>query len=203
MVMTESSSQIAISTRLDDYFREPVVEALRGGPAFASEATQSYLVQLLSDYAKPTQESTSPLSQSVTLLYRDALSAAGQDRFRRLQLLGDGVLYSMGFFHGTQLKGADEGYIASVGRGAYGHAARMLRTNSSSKGPDVLQELSANFDRFIQVLRYVSDWVLAKGARDEQALMKLYERWRKTGSAVLREELGNRGLLPASDETVH
>lgn len=196
--MSESSSQsIALNARLDDYFREPVVEALRDSSVTASGATEAYLIQMLSDYAKPTTDS-SALSESVTLLYHEAMKTAGHERFRKLQSLGDGVLYSMGFFHGTLARNADAGYVASVGKNAYGHAARMLRTGQGvARGPDVLEELSSNFERFISVLRYVSDWVYAKSHCDEEGLLRMYERWRRTGSTVLRNELSQRGLVPS------
>lgn len=195
--MSESASpNISLAASLGDYFRAPVTEAMRGKELAASAATESYIIQLLSDFAKPTQESSSPLSQPVTFLLRDAMNASGQERFKRLQSLGDGVLYSMGFFCDTTRK-VDRGYVAQVGASAYGHAARMLRTGQGQAGgPDVLDELATKFERFVDVLRYVSDWVAAKGARDEEDLIRLYERWQKTGSEVLKNELGQRGLLP-------
>lgn len=195
--MTDSSSlTISLSSNLDDYFREPVTQAMRGRDVEASSATQSYLVQLLIDFAKPSEATTSALSQPVTFLLRDAMSSTGPERFKRLQSLGDGVLYGMGFFSRTS-KGVDEDYVVQVGASAYGHAARMLRVGQGkAEGPDVLDELARKFTRFVEVLRYVADWVAAKAARDEASLVKLYERWQKTGSAVLKAELGQRGLLP-------
>lgn len=196
--MSEPSSQpfIALTLSLDAYFREPVTQALRGRDVEASSATTSYLVQLLSDFAKPAEDTTSPLTQSVTFLMRDALNASGHERFKRLQSLGDGVLYGLGFFS-DKLRGPDERYVAQVGSSAYEHAARMLRTGQERpRGPHVLDELAAQFARFVDVLRYVSDWVSAKAAHDEAALVRLYERWLKTGSSVLQSELGQRGLLP-------
>jgi len=198
--MSESQSpQISLAVSLGDYFRAPVIEAIRGKEVTASPATESYIVQLLSDFAKPTQESSSPLSQSVTFLLRDAMNASGQERFKLLQSLGDGVLYSMGFFSDT-LRRVDRSYVAQVGASAYGHAARMLRTGQGhAGGPDVLDELATKFECFVDVLRYVSDWVVAKGARDEEDLLRLYERWLKSGSEVLKNELGQRGLLPLAN----
>lgn len=194
-----SPSALALSADLGAYFREPVTLAMRDADVHASNATESYLVQLLSDFAKPTVDSTSPLSQSVTLLFRDAMNESGHERFKRLQHLGDGVLYAMGFFHGTHLRGADQGYVAKIGSSAYGHAARMLRTGQGNAGgPDVLDELAQQFTRFVDVLRHVSDWVAAKSARDEESLLKLYDRYLKTGSSVLRDELTERGLIPVA-----
>lgn len=202
--MPESSqvkvdSSLSLSADLGAYFREPLEVAMRDAEVQASGAAESYLVQLLSDFAKPTGASTSALSQSVTLLYRDAMNESGHERFKRLQELGDGVLYAMGYFHGTHLRGADEGYVAKIGSNAYGHAARMLRTGQgSASGPDVLDELATQFTRFVDVLRRVSDWVMAKSARDEESLVKLYDRYLRTGSTVLRNELAERGLIAVS-----
>jgi len=192
--MSESLT-ISLTANLDEYFREPVTQAIRGRDVDASSATESYLVQLLSDFAKPTAETTSALTQPVTFLLRDAMGAAGQERFKRLQSLGDGVLYSMGFF-GDKLRKVDEGYVAHVGSSAYEHAARMLRTGQAPvEGPNVLDELASKFARFVEVLRYVADWFAAKAAHDESALVRLYERWLRTGSTVLQNELGQRGLV--------
>lgn len=194
--MSEPSSRpsISLTLSLEDTFREPVTQALRGRELQASPAIEPYLVGLLKEFAKPTEATASPLTQPVTFLLRDAMEASGQERFKRLQSLGDGVLYGLGFFAGT-LRGADEEYFAHVGSSAYEHAARMLRTNHG-RAPNVLEELATQFGRLVTVLRDVADWFSAKAARDEEALVKLYERWLKTGSTVLQGELGQRGLLP-------
>lgn len=201
--MPEPTSPISLAPSLGEYFREPVTEAMRGRELSASSATESYIVQLLADFAKPSLDTSSPLTQSVTLLFRDAMDASGPERFRRLQSLGDGVLYGMGFFSDS-MKGVDRGYMARVGASAYDHAARMLRTGQGkTAGPDVLDELAHKFDRFVEVLRYVADWVEAKSARDEEGLVRLYERWLRTGSPVFKSELGQRGLIGLDDESVH
>jgi hypothetical protein len=194
--MSDSPLSISLTPSLGEYFRAPVSDALRGQEVPASAATETYLVQLLSDFAKPTGDSSSPLSEPVTLLLRDAMEASGVERFRKLQALGDGVLYGVGFF-GRQVRGVDRNYFVQVGSTAYGHAAQMLRTGQGTvAGPDVLDELAREFARFVAVLGYVSDWVLAQSARGSEGLVRLYERWLRTGSPVLSTELGQRGVLP-------
>jgi len=194
--MSDSTLSIALTPSLGDYFREPVGEAIRGKDLEASSATETYLVQLLSDFAKPSGETTSPLSEPVTFLLRDAMEASGVDRFRKLQSLGDGVLYGVGFF-GRGVRGVDREYLLQTGATAYGHAAQMLRTGQGAlAGPDILDELARKFARFVDVLAYVSDWVLAKSARGHKGVVELYERWLQTGSSVLTSELGQRGVLP-------
>ena len=42
----------------------------------------------------------------------------------------------------------------------------------------------------------VSEGTLVAGPRDERSIVRLYERWLKTGSARLAEELGVHGIIP-------
>jgi hypothetical protein len=189
---------IAISPSISDYFQGVVDDAVRSRQIDATAAATSYLVGLLCDFAHPDEEAGSTLSRPLTFLLRDALDAPPPERFRRLRSLGDGVLYAMGFFGDhIDLKGADRGYVVTVGSTAYDHAAAMLRIGAhGNNGPDVLGELAIKFERFVEVLADVADGTIARGARDERSVVKLYERWLRTGSARLAEELGTRGIVP-------
>lgn len=184
---------------MSEYFQEIVADVIRQRQIKASEAAASYVVGLLVDYAHPDDEAESTLTQPLTFLFRDALDAKGSERFRRLRALGDGVLYAVGFFGGhIELRGADRNYCLSVGSAAYEQAAAMIRTKArpAAAGPDVLAEMAQKFERFVQVLADVADGTLAKGAHDEKSVVKLYERWLRTGSTRLAEELGSRGIVP-------
>lgn len=191
-------SSIAISPSISEYFQGVVSDAIRARQIDATEAAASYLVGVLCDFAHPDEEAGSTLSRPLTFLLRDAMDAPGPERFRRLRSLGDGVLYAMGFFgEHIDLKGADRGYVVTVGSTAYDHAAAMLRIGARGlTGPDVLGELALKFERFVEVLADVADGTIARGARDERSVVKLYERWLRTGSARLAEELGTRGIVP-------
>src|SRR5262245_48282363 len=191
--------QIALSPSISAYFEEVVTDALRVRQVDATRAASSYLVALLCDYAHPDEEAESALSQPLTFLLRDALEASGPERFRRLRALGDGVLYAVGFFGGhIEQKGIDRTYVVTVGASAYDHAAAMLRlcAKPASGGPHVLTELAEKFDRFADVLSDVADETYASSARDDTALVRLYERWLRTGSSRLAEALGVHGLTP-------
>ncbi|MFO0554536.1 MAG: hypothetical protein U0271_39525 [Polyangiaceae bacterium] len=204
MSVSSQSAPIAVCGSLGEYFSTPVQEALASQEVPTSDASKTYLVELLSGFAKPNEDTASTFSQPITFLLRDAMQAVGPERFRRLQNLGDGVLYALGFF-GDHLRGVDPEYIARVGASAYDHAARMLRTGQpATRGPDLFDELARGFGRFVGVLRYVADWIFAKSARDEASLVRLYERWLRTGSTVIESELGSRGLhLHSGFDGVH
>lgn len=192
------SQGITLSPSISGYFQEVVGEALRSRSIEATEAACSYLVDLLCEYAHPDEQTGSTFAQPLTFLLRDALEATGAERFQRLRVLGDGVLYAVGFFGGhIDLKGIQRGYVISVGSTAYQHAAAMLRRAPSvGQGPDVLAELAEKFERFAEVIGDVADSALASSARDERAVLRMYERWLRTGSSRLAEELGARGLIP-------
>lgn len=198
--MSESST-IAIAPNITLYFQEVISDAIRVHRVDATDAAATYLVSLLCDYAHPDEEAGSTFNKPLTFLLRDALECTGPERFRRLRALGDHSLYALGFFGGhIEQRGIDRGYVSSVGATAYAGAASMLRLKSRAErlaaGPDVLSEMAAKFDRFAAVLRDVAEGTLACGARDERSVVKLYERWLKTGSSRLAEELGARGIVP-------
>ena len=191
-----SESTISIAPSIGLYFQGPVSESIRAREVEASPAAETYLLQLLEDFGRPKEDAESALKKPVTFLLQEAMAASGSERFKRLQTLGDGVLYGVGFFGGS-MKGADKGYFVHVGSQAYGHAAAMLRTGGQPQGPDVLAELAKKFAGFVAVLTDVSDWVMAQSARGQEGLVKIYERWLKTQSHVLSTELMGRGIVAA------
>ena len=188
-----SSSPITLAPSLGEYFRNPVRDALAGREVDASPAAEGYLVHLLSDFAKPVDSESRQTHTPATFRLQDALSAQGTERFARLQQLGDSVLYELGFF-GQRLEAPDHRYLVHVGSSAYQHAGAMVAAGTSHDGPDLFRELSGRFARFVDVIVWVSDWVLAQSVRGERGLVLLFERWLRTRSTVLRDELAQRGL---------
>jgi len=192
-------STIAIAPNITQYFQEVISDAIRARKVEATDAAESYLVSLLCSFTHPTD--AGGFDRPLTFLLHDALEASGADRFRRLRDLGDHALYALGFFGGhIEQKGVDRGYVSSVGSTAYSQAAAMLRSRARTERrpgvPDVLSEMAAKFDRFAAVLADVAEGTMASHAHDERSLVKLYERWLKTGSSRLAGELGARGIVP-------
>jgi hypothetical protein len=68
----------------------------------------------------------------------------------------------------------------------------------------VFRELAQNFAMFVALVSHVADALFANSARDDRALLKLYERWLRNGSAPLASALASRGVLPVRrDGTLH
>lgn len=192
---------IALTPNVTEFFQEVVSDAIRVRHIEATDAAASYLVALLCGYAHPDEQAGSTFNRPLTFLLHEAMQAASPERFRQLRALGDYALYALGFFgdHIDQ-QGVDRAYVSSVGVTAYSHAAATLRRRADRSGcagpPEVLAELAKKFDLFAAVLRDVSEGTLAAGAGDERSVVKLYERWLRTGSSRLAEELGSHGILP-------
>jgi len=201
---------IALTRSVGSFFHEAIDEAVRTRQVDATEQAMSYLVALLSDFAHPDPGREDTFDRPLAFLLDEALRTTGAERFQRLRALGDGVLYITGFFGDhIENRGVDVGYVTSVGATAYRGAASMLRRPSNDgadsgrvfgKSPDaednVFSELSQKFGRFVEVLTSVAEATLAQQARGERGILKLYERWLRSGSATLAKELGARGIVP-------
>lgn len=190
------STSIAIAPSMTQFFHEVVADALKARQVNATAEAAGYLVGILCEYAHPGEEAHSPFDEPLTFLLRDALEASGAERLRRLRALGDGVLYAIGFFgeHLTQ-RGADRKYIEQVGATAYQHAAATLRLRHRTGEPTIYSELATKFERFAAVLGDVAEDTIGAMVRDSQSLVKVYERWVRTGSSRLAGELGMHGIV--------
>ena len=67
---------------------------------------------------------------------------------------------------------------------------------TASPATDVFGELAERFDVFVELLAAVADHLVARGAMSNGDIVKLYERWLRTGSTALGEALAARGLVP-------
>ncbi len=90
---------IVASASVSDFFEEVVEDAMKARRVSASDATTSYVVALLADLAKPGSPVEKTLERPLTFLLDEALQTTELgERFEKLRTLGDGVLYSSGFF---------------------------------------------------------------------------------------------------------
>ncbi len=186
-----------LTANLETFFHDVVDDAMRKKQLAATEAAEYYLVSLLTDFARPDARSCEALERPLTLLLDEALHAPGGERFERLRVLGDGVLYVSGFFapH-LETRGVEIRYVTSLGARAYDSAGKMLRGASGDGAPDLFFELAENFERFAELLTAVAEKLSLASAPSSVGILKMYERWLKTGSDSLGSELLEHGVLP-------
>jgi hypothetical protein len=189
---------IVATASVSDFFEEIVVDAMKSRRVTASEGARSYVVALLSDLAKPGSPIERTLERPLTLLLDEALHTPELgERFDRLRTLGDGVLYSSGFFADHfEARGVDTTYLIGIGRTAYESAGSLIRAGKGDEAPfDLFAELAQGFASFVEVIGEVANATIASGVATSRGLLKLYERWLKTRSEALAEALTSHGFV--------
>ena len=204
---------IVAAGSVSDFFAEAVDDAMRSRGVAASDGARTYVVELLSELAKPGSPIERTLERPLTFLLDEALhTPAPGERFERLRVLGDGVLYSSGFFADHfEARGVDTGYLIGIGRTAYDSASSLIMSrvpeHELSGGPtsglsprslDIFKELSMSFARFVEVIGEVANATIARGVATSRGLIKLYERWLKTRSDKLADALSSHGFVTAA-----
>lgn len=192
---------IVATTSVSDFFEEVVEDAMKVRGVSASEGATSYVVALLAELAKPGSPVERTLERPLTLLLDEALHTSElAERFEKLRTLGDGVLYSSGFFADHfEARGVDTKYVISIGRTAYENAGSLLQRGSEKdleKSVDIFGELAKDFAGFVAVVADVANATLAKGVATSRGVLKLYERWLKTKNERLAEALASQGFVP-------
>ena len=198
---------IVATTRVSDFFEEVVGDAMRSRGLKASAGATAYVVALLADLAKPGSAVQGTLQRPLTLLLDEALhTQALTERFDKLRTLGDGVLYSSGFFADHfEARGVDTKYVMSIGRTAYENAGSLLRNRDQKREQkrdqkeektfDLFAELAKDFNAFVSVLSEVANATVAKSVATSQGVLKLYERWLRTRSDSLGDALASQGFV--------
>jgi hypothetical protein len=200
------TAPIVAAGSVDLFFHEIVENALRARSVDVTEGTEHYLVSLLTTFTRPDPLAAAhdkPLAFQLDEALHIAEAGA---RFDRLRALGDGVLYSSGFFGDHfEARGIDAKYLVGIGTTAYGAASSMLRgygtgggggSDSRESRVDIFGEMSAKFAALVAVLCEVANHTIASGVANAKQIVKLYERYLKTRSPSLEKALTSHGLVP-------
>jgi len=191
-----ADAPILSSQSLRDFFRDLLTRAIENQRASVQPFTELYLVNLLHEFlaseALYVQAEDGTWQQKpLAFLLKDALQEAGPSRVRLLKRLGDTSLFISGFFPDSLARRSslvDVDYYIAMGGRAYDAVARHALERS------LWAELSDKFRLLVDILNEVSERTLASS---EAGLLRLYERWLKTGSDRLANALTRQGLIPS------
>jgi hypothetical protein len=185
-----------------EYFKELVDEALARQHVSAGELTSFYVVHLLASYVR-RPESSAPEGGCATdaepLAFRlmQALESGGARQRTSLREIGDLSLFVSGFFsESLNRKLVDVDYYVSIG----GHAYNALSRQETDHLSPVFAELAEKFVGFVDVLSEVSERTFCASNAD---LLRLYEKWLKTGSRRSGQLLAERGVVPNASITMN
>jgi len=174
-----------------EYFRELVEAALEHQHVTATGDTSFYVVNLLAGFVHPGHEASADDGEALGVQLARALQAAGLAQREALRHIGDVSLFTSGFFSDSLNRSlVDVDYYMELGARAYGTLAR--RRTSDTLG-EVFDELAGNFGAFVDVLTEVSERSALSSNTD---LLRLYEKWLRTGSRRSGDLLASRGIVP-------
>lgn len=177
-----------------EYFKELVDAALARQHVSADEFTAYYLVNLLCRYVRPEARHVGDdYDRPLALRLARALDSAGPQQRERLRTLGDFSLFTSGFFSDSlQRRACDVDYYVSMGEYAYGSLSRR----DDEAFADVFAELSRRFVAYMDVLADISERTTLTSPQTHADILRLYEKWLRTGSARDGQKLAGRGIVP-------
>lgn len=183
-----------------EFFKEQVDRALDRHDVEPSAEVAYYLTRLLEEFVRPQRlyrragvDPDQPLAE----VFCEAITSGGRRRFELLKLTGDCALFVSGFLAESlqrTLVGAD--YYVRLGGHAYGviHAEHRLLK-------ELFGELAGKFTQLADVLTEVSETC---SLTDDRNLIRLYDRWLRTGSQRSAEKLREQGILVVqASDSVH
>lgn len=185
----------------DQHFSEVLKEAYVERRLKTDPHVDVYLIQLLKHYLnsknlfKPFQEDSAERPpQTLAEMYLIGMNAPAPKNKEFMKVLADRALYMSGFFGDSlQKKLIDVDYYMEMGSAAYTNLSRWTKDDQVASTYRIFSE---NFSEFVHVLNYVSEKSAIKGDQD---ILRLYERYVRTGSEIARERLNELGVvtLPA------
>ena len=170
-----------------EFFKEQVEGAMQRQRLRASDWTVYYLVNLLASFVSPARLDQMNAQEPLGLRLARALAAEGGPKRDDLRFIADHSLFLAGFFGDSlQRRMVDLDYYVSLGGYAYSRLA-----SHDDAFSDVFGELAEKFVPVVDVLSDISDRSRSGSNRD---VLRLYERWLRTGSERDRLLLAGKGL---------
>lgn len=175
-----------------EYFKELVESSLARQHVQAADLTEYYLVNLLCQYVRLDRSSDAERGEPLAVRLARALQTGGSQQRMRLRSLGDFSLFTAGFFSDSFHRSAvDIDYYVSMGEYAY---SSLSRADDAFR--EVFAELAGKFVGFSDVLADISErTALASNNND---VLRMYEKWLRTGSQRDGQRLIERGIVPNS-----
>ncbi|WII73061.1 hypothetical protein QJS83_04135 [Bdellovibrio sp. 22V] len=200
-----STTSVELFVSPEGYFQEMVQKGLSQRKIQTYPVVENYLVNLLQYYldarnlfeSEYANESGQKNPQTLAETFLIAQSAELSTRIEMLRKLGDRTLYISGFF-GDSLsrKIVDIDYYADIGGAAYASLAHCTREDTLAK---VYSTFAQNFLDFVDVLTYISHHSFIKS---DESILRLYDRYMRTGSELAREKLVEMGVLTLPQDQV-
>ena len=187
---------ILSSESIREFFSDLLRRAIENQRAQVQPTTLLYVTNLLYEYLSSEalyvqSDDGSWQQKPLAFLLKEALEEQGPARVQMLRRLGDTSLFVSGFFPDSLSRRSslvDVDYYIAMGGRAYDAVGSIAARHASR---DLWDELSSRFRLLVDLLNEVSERTLAS---TDTGVVRLYERWLKTGSDRLSGVLAQRGI---------
>ncbi|MEQ1722100.1 MAG: hypothetical protein ABL930_02925 [Pseudobdellovibrio sp.] len=185
-----------------EHFSEVVKEACQNRQIKTGPAVEVYLVKLLQHYLDSKnlhqplqQDSTEKAPETFAEMYLQAINSETTKRKELMRIVADKSLYLTGFFADSlHRKTVDIEYYADIGAAAYSNLHTWTKEDGLSH---VYKTFSQRFMDFVEVLNYISE---KSQVQSDQNVLRLYDRYLRTGSELAREKLTELGVVTIPKE---
>jgi hypothetical protein len=175
-----------------EFFKEQVEAACDRQHLHPQPLTSYYVVSLLADFIhldRPGASDAMALAEPLAVKLLRAINSGGSSQRLGLRQVGDASLFISGFFSDSLRRSlVDVDYYVSLG----GYAYRSLVASDDTLAP-IFAELSDKFVAFVDVL---SDVSARTSLTNDADLLRLYEKWVRSGSRRSGDLLAERGIVP-------
>src|SRR5690606_38989701 len=190
------STDIHFITSTREFFVDVVEEAVVVRNMKTFPLAQNYLVSILENYVTTTNlfdsqsENGKLTRETLAETFLKAQNANPNVKIELLKKLGDVSLYVSGFFSDSlNRKIVDVDYYVDMGETAYGVLAAETREDTSKR---VFSEFSKRFVEYVDLLTTISQKAFIQ---NDESLLRLYEKYLKTGSQLAKETLEAKGIV--------
>lgn len=180
-----------------EYFAKVVEEGFSSRKVQTFPQVQNYLVSVLTHYVDVRNlyepefdEMGQRQPQTLAEMYLTAQQTESSRKIELLKKMGDKSLYISGFFGDSlQRKLVDIDYYARMGGMAFAALSSSTKEDINSR---VYAEISHRFLDLVEVLTFISQSAFIQ---NNSSVLRLYDRYLRTGSNLAREKLIEMGVL--------
>jgi len=179
-----------IITSPTQHFTEMVEWSLRKRKLKVSPESQVYLVGVLEKFLNAQSLFEADEPQTLAESYLKAKSCEPSQKINLLRSMADKTLYICGYF-GDSLnrKLVDVDYYVDMGGLAYGELSAYTKEENLA---GVYSDFAKRFIKYVDVLTHISEYSFV---RADHSVLRLYERYLKTGSKLAQEKLAELGVV--------
>ena len=178
-----------------EFFKEQVEGAMQRQGLRASDWTVYYIVNLLASYVSPARLEQMNAEEALGIRLARALADQGGPKRDDLRRIADNSLFLAGFYGDSlQRRLVDLDYYISLG----GYAYSRLAGDDDDAFADVFGELAEKFVPVVDVLSDISD----RSRSSNRDVLRIYERWLRTGSQRDRELLAEKGFTAQASRRI-